>query len=108
MRAYSNLEKLMELGGNTVKKLTNFLTNKNNAIITKTRKEYLLGHCQTIDISEAQVFDFVQATAFNYYAGINSCYRNTPADPYYNVDKKKRSIRYKNNEWKEHLMAYGT
>ena len=85
----------------------------NNAI-SPTFSDYLLysklkKHAKVITIYEGDVYTKEQAKAFSYNAGINNCYKYTPADPYMNNGKREKSasVPKKRTAWQQQLMRYG-
>lgn len=58
---------------------------------------------------ESDVYVKKQATTFDYYNGINDCYKYTLADPYMNngVRKKVSKVSQSKTDWINHLMERG-
>lgn len=56
-------------------------------------------HCDKIDISENDVWDYRQVITFGYLNGIRKQYKFTNHDPYYNPYKYIRSQDYRNPKW---------
>ena len=70
---------------------------------------YLYTHSVGIDIIENDVYNETQAKTFDYYNGINDCYKYTVADPYMNngVREKSNKIPKSRTDWQKHLMEIG-
>ena len=52
-------------------------------IFTAYSKQSLCNHCKTIEISEADVYDWKQSNGFGYFGGIRDQYKCTQNDPFY-------------------------
>ncbi len=68
---------------------------KNNS----DKKKEMKKHCDKIDISENDVWDYRQVITFGYFNGIRKQYKFTNHDPYYNPYKYIRSQDYRNPKW---------
>ena len=88
------------------------------AIFATYGKQALCDHCKTIEISEADVYNWKQSNGFGYYNGIRDKYKGTANDPfyysslsslrnqhgankYYSSDKR---FNYANNSWKTRVI----
>ena len=70
---------------------------------------FLDNHCKDCDISEGDVYNQIQAIAFNYYGGIRSVYYMTPADPYMDSSGRRKwnGGKASSTAWENHLSQYG-
>lgn len=70
---------------------------------------FLDNHCKDCDISEGDVYNQIQAIAFNYYGGIRSVYYMTPADSYMDSSGRRKwnGGKASSTAWENHLSQYG-
>ena len=71
---------------------------------------YIKKHCDVVNISESDVYDFKQANTFHYADGIRECYYGTIADPFVKtngVRKNSGTAPENNTYWTYYLKRYG-
>jgi hypothetical protein len=59
--------------------------------------------CESIGIGEWEVNLKDQAMAFGYFDGIRDTYKNTKSDPFYDIDKKKRTVLVRDGWYGENI-----